>query len=77
MMKTVNSALAAIVFFAALHVSYAATAQRVQRIAAIVNEDVVSEYDLRARMQVVIVSSNLRPTPKLQQRLAPIRRKLQ
>lgn len=69
-MKTVNSALAAIVFLAALHVSYAATAQRVQRIAAIVNEDVVSEYDLRARMQVVIISSNIRPTAKLQQRLA-------
>lgn len=46
-----------------------ADAQRVQRIAAIVNDDVVSEYDLRARMQVVIASSGLRPTEQLQQRL--------
>jgi peptidyl-prolyl cis-trans isomerase SurA len=46
-----------------------ADAQRVQRIAAIVNDDVVSEYDLRARMQVVIASSGLRPTEQLQQRI--------
>lgn len=47
-----------------------ADAQRVQRIAAIVNDDVVSEYDLRARMRVVIASSGIRPTEQLQQRIA-------
>lgn len=70
MMKTVTATLATLVFFAAIHIPNFAAAQSVQRIAAIVNEDVVSEYDLRARMQVVIVSSKLRPSPKLQQRLA-------
>jgi peptidyl-prolyl cis-trans isomerase SurA len=45
-------------------------AQRIQRIAATVNEDIVSEYDLRARMQVVIFSSGLRPTPQLRKRLS-------
>jgi peptidyl-prolyl cis-trans isomerase SurA len=70
MIKTGTVALAALAILAATHLSFSASAQRVQRIAAIVNEDVVSEYDLRARMQVVIVSSKLRPTPKLQQRLA-------
>lgn len=47
-----------------------AQAQRVQRIAAIVNDDIVSVYDLRARMRIVISSTGLRPTPQLQQRLA-------
>ena len=45
-------------------------AQRIQRIAATVNEDIVSVFDLQARMQVVIVSSGLRPTPQLQKRLS-------
>lgn len=44
--------------------------QRVQRIAATVNEDIVSEYDLQARLQVVIFSSGLRPTPQLRKRLS-------
>lgn len=70
MMKTLTTALAVLISVAAPFSPHTATAQRVQRIAAIVNEDVVSQYDLRARMQVVIVSSNLRPTPKLQKRLA-------
>ena len=61
--------LAAVSLAIALSSPFDSEAQRVQRIAAIVNEDVISEYDLRARMQVVIVSSNLRPTAKLRQRL--------
>ena len=48
----------------------AAFAQRIQRIAATVNEDIVSQYDLQARMQVVIVSSGLRPTQQLRKRLS-------
>lgn len=47
-----------------------AHAQRIQRIAATVNDDIISEYDLQARMKVVIASSGLRPTPKLQRRLS-------
>ena len=44
-------------------------AQRVQRIAATVNDDVVSQYDLQARMRVVVRTSGLRPTRQLQKRL--------
>ncbi len=45
-------------------------AQRIQRIAAIVNDDVVSQYDLQARMHIVISSSGLRPSGRLQQQIA-------
>jgi len=47
-----------------------AEAQRVQRIAAIVNDDIVSVYDLQARMRIVISSTGLKPTAKFRQRLA-------
>ena len=43
--------------------------QGTQRIAAIVNDDVVSIFDLQARMQVVIASSGIRPSRQTQQRL--------
>ena len=46
-----------------------ASAQDVQRIAAIVNDDVVSIFDLQARMHVVIASSGIRPSRSTQQRL--------
>jgi len=47
-----------------------AEAQRVQRIAAVVNDDIVSVYDLQARMRIVISSTGLKPTPTFQRRLA-------
>lgn len=46
-----------------------AAAQRVQRIAAIVNDEVVSVYDLESRMQLIIASSGLQPTEQLRERL--------
>ena len=46
-----------------------AYSQGVQRIAAIVNDDVVSIFDLEARMRVVIASSGIRPSRQIQQRL--------
>ena len=48
MMKTVTATLATLVFFAAIHIPDFAAAQSVQRIAAIVNDDVVSIFDLQA-----------------------------
>lgn len=48
-----------------------AAAQRTLSIAAIVNDDVVSVFDLDARLQMVIVSSGLRTTRKLREKLAP------
>jgi len=58
------------VLLAAMIGALPAEAQRVQRIAAIVNDDIVSVYDLQARMQIVISSTGLKPTPQLQRRLA-------
>jgi peptidyl-prolyl cis-trans isomerase SurA len=46
-----------------------AFAQNVQKIAAIVNDDVVSLYDLRSRLRAVVISSGLRPTRKIQEKL--------
>lgn len=46
-------------------------AQEVERIAAIVNDEVVSVYDVQARMRLVMVSAGLRPSPELVKRLTP------
>ena len=62
--------LCAMIVFVAVASTEAAYAQRIQRIAATVNEEIVSEYDLQARMQVVISSSGLRPTKQLRERLS-------
>lgn len=48
-----------------------AAAQRTQSIAAIVNDDIISVFDLNTRMQMVIVSSNLKDSRKVRERLAP------
>lgn len=44
-------------------------AQSVEGIAAVVNDEVISRYDLNARLNMIIRSSNLRDTPELRQRL--------
>ena len=46
-----------------------ASAQRVQRIAATVNDDIVSVFDLESRLRLVVASSGIRVTPALQRRL--------
>lgn len=48
-----------------------ASAQQVQRIAAIVNDEVVSMYDLLSRIRMVIVSTQLRDSPEVRRRIAP------
>jgi peptidyl-prolyl cis-trans isomerase SurA len=48
-----------------------ATAQDVTRIAAVVNDEIVSLYDLNARMRLTIVSSQLQDSRELRRRLAP------
>ncbi|MBS41088.1 MAG: hypothetical protein CMM83_05150 [Rhodospirillales bacterium] len=44
-------------------------AQSVERIAAIVNDDIVSAFDLRARLKVVIATSGIRPSRRIQEKL--------
>ncbi|MBI4183246.1 MAG: peptidylprolyl isomerase [Proteobacteria bacterium] len=46
-------------------------AQEVQRIAAIVNDDVITVHDLSARIDLTILSSNLADSRDVRQRLAP------
>ena len=40
------------------------------RIAAVVNDDVISLYDLALRMRMVMISSNIGDTPEIRQRIA-------
>ncbi len=48
-----------------------AYAQDIQRIAAIVNEDVISMYDLVSRLRLVVVTSRLPDTAETRRRLVP------
>lgn len=48
-----------------------AQAQDIQRIAAVVNDDIVSVQDLRERIRMVVVTSGLPNSPEVAQRLAP------
>lgn len=48
-----------------------ANAQDAQRIAAVVNDEIVSMRDLRNRLRMVIIASQLPPTDETAQRIAP------
>ncbi len=48
-----------------------ATAQDSLRIAAVINDDIVSIFDLTTRLKVALFSSRLEDTPENRQRLAP------
>ncbi|MGB0572534.1 MAG: peptidylprolyl isomerase [Alphaproteobacteria bacterium] len=56
---------------AGLTVSPPATAQDVQRIAAVVNEKVISVFDVQQRMRLLISSSGLPNNAETQRRIAP------
>ncbi|MDX5360288.1 MAG: peptidylprolyl isomerase [Alphaproteobacteria bacterium] len=51
--------------------SHLASAQSVQRIAAIVNDEVISTYDLEQRVRMVISASNREATPEMVSRIQP------
>lgn len=46
-------------------------AQESLRIAAIVNDEIISAYDLESRIRLIIVSSNLPESPEVMERLRP------
>jgi len=48
-----------------------ARGQEVMRIAAVVNDEVISIYDLAARINIVVASSNLKDAPELRRQIAP------
>jgi peptidyl-prolyl cis-trans isomerase SurA len=62
---------AVILVVAGCAVGAPAAAQQTQRIAAIVNDDIVSAYDLTARLKMVTISSGLKITAQVRERLAP------
>ncbi len=41
------------------------------RIAAVVNDEVITDYDVVSRMRMVMISSNIPDTPETRQRIAP------
>ncbi len=49
----------------------AATQQLVERIAAVVNDEVISTSDIEARLRLDMLASGLQPSPQNQQRLMP------
>jgi peptidyl-prolyl cis-trans isomerase SurA len=58
-------------FMAAVTVSIPAPAQEVQRIAAVVNEKVISIFDVQQRLRLLISSSGLPDNAETQRRIAP------
>ena len=67
----------ATITLALLAAATAVRAQDMMRIVAIVNEDVVSAFDLEARVSMAIYSTNLPNTPEMRQRLLrPVLRNL-
>ncbi len=68
--KRLFAAVLACVAFAALTAG-TGTAQGTIRIAAVVNEDVISAYDLLNRIRLVMLTSRLPNTPETQRRLSP------
>lgn len=52
-------------------IAHAQGNQSALRIAALVNNDVITLYDLQARMNLIILSSQLQATDEVRQRLAP------
>jgi len=63
------AAIAATIAAAAITASGPAWAQDIQRIAAIVNDEVISRYDVEQRVQLVISTSRLDDTAEMRRRL--------
>ncbi|MEM8589535.1 MAG: peptidylprolyl isomerase [Pseudomonadota bacterium] len=60
-----------VIIFGILALSTTMAQAQVERIAAVVNDDVITTSDLRNRLALSLVASGLQPTPENQQRLAP------
>lgn len=56
-------------FLATTLTARAASAQMMEGVAAIVNDEVITTYDVRQRVRLILSSSGVRPTPELLQRV--------
>ena len=63
--------LAQAVLLIAWTLTFPALAQQTLRIAAIVNEEVISVFDVSERIKIVLLSSGITDSPEQRQRLAP------
>ncbi len=68
---THTTALPLIFFLAAVFLQMPAEAQDSLRIAAVVNDEVISVYDLESRLSLVMASSQIKDDPRARKRLAP------
>ncbi|MEX2009163.1 MAG: SurA N-terminal domain-containing protein, partial [Dongiaceae bacterium] len=59
------------IILAAVGLANPLRAQDSLRIAAVVNDDVISQFDLAVRTRMVIVSSRLEDTPEIRRRVTP------
>ena len=70
MAKTLRVLVAALLFSAAMVVVTSAKSQSVQRIAAIVNDELITAYDLESRIRLVIFSTRLPNTVDTRRRIS-------
>ena len=70
MAKTLRVLVAALLFSAAMAVATSAKSQSVQRIAAIVNDELITAYDLESRIRLVIFSTRLPNTVDTRRRIS-------
>ena len=70
MAKILRVLAAALLFSAAMTVATTAKSQSVQRIAAIVNDELISAYDLESRIRLVIFSTRLPNTVDTRRRIS-------
>ena len=64
-----SACLRFVLLFCGLAVCSVAHAQQAGRIVAVVNEDVITHYDVVARLGIALSSSNVRDTPDVRRRL--------
>ncbi len=67
--RSIRNLFPALTLLATLALPAASGAQDVQRIAAIVNDEVISAYDLESRMRLVLFSTRLPNTPDVRRRI--------
>ncbi len=69
--RIVRHVVVALVLTAALTAGPGVRAQEIERIAAVVNDDAISVFDLVQRIKLVIFSSGLPNTPEVMQKIGP------
>ncbi len=64
-----TAAAATLALFAVSAIATGADAQSILRVAAVVNDDVISDHDLDARVRLALFSSGIPVTPETRKRM--------